>query len=120
MAERKLNLTLKEGIGASVLLKYGFAPKYDEDTGEIKEYRKKIHIEGAGQDEKHFTFVLYTKNILGGIFRRSFYYKAWMTGFSWDDICQKEALQLLYDLIIDGIVEPDEPPRTPKERGGEK
>lgn len=101
-----LNLKLKDGIEPSVLLKYGFAPKYDEDTGEIKEYTKKIHIDGKKPDEKYFTFVLYTKHILGGIFRRSFYYKAWMTGFSWSNVCEKEALQLLYDLIIDGIVEP--------------
>ena len=115
MAE-KLNLKLKDGIAPSVLLEYGFAPKFDEDTGKIKEYRKTIHIGGKKPDEKYFTFVLYTEHILGGIFRRRFYYKAWMTGFNWDNICEKEALQLLYDLIIDGIVEPAEPPRTPKER----
>ena len=85
-----------------------------------KEYKKKIHIEGKKPDEKYFTFVLYTKHIMGGIFRRSFYYEAWMSGFSWSNVCEKEALQLLYDLFIDGIVEPTEFPRTPKERGGEK
>lgn len=101
---KRLNLKLKDGVEPSVLLKYGFVPKYDEDTGEIKEYIKEIHMEG----EQHFTFVLYTKHILGGIFRRSFYYEAWMSGFSWSNVCEKEALQLLYDLIINGIVEPAE------------
>ena len=105
---RMLNLKLKDGVEPSVLLKYGFAPKYDEDTGEIKEYRKKIHIEGKKPDERHFTFVLYTTHIMGGLFRRSFYYEAWMSGFSWNNVCEKEALQLLYNLIVDGIVEPAE------------
>lgn len=107
MAER-LNLKLKDGVEPSVLLKYGFVPKYDEDTGEVKEYIKKIHIEGKKPDERHFTFVLYTKHLLGGIFRRIFYYRAWMSGFSWSNVCEKEAIQLLYDLINDGIVEPDD------------
>ena len=53
MSER-LNIKLKGDVDASVLLKYGFVPKYDEDTGEIKEYRKKIYIEGKSL----------TKNIL--------------------------------------------------------
>lgn len=101
---KNLNLKLKDGVEPSVLIEYGFVPKYDEDTGEIKAYIKEFPID----DEKYFTFVLYTKHILGGIFRRSFCYKAWMTGFNWSHICGKEALQLLYDLIIDGIVEPTE------------
>lgn len=115
-----LNLKLKDEVEPSVLLKYGFVPKYDEDTGEIKEYKKKIHIEGKKPDEKYFTFALYTKHIMGGIFRRSFYYEAWMSAFSWSHICEKEALQLLYDLIRDGVVEPGEPPHTSKERGKEE
>ena len=102
----KLNLKLKDGVEPSVLVKYGFVPKYDEDTGEIKEYIKKIHIGGERSDESHFTFVFYTKHIMGGIFRRRFYYKAWMSCFEWGHFCSNEALQLFYDLIIDGIVEP--------------
>lgn len=102
---QRLNLKLKNGVAPSSLLKYGFVPKYDEDTGEIKEYIKKIHIDGKKPDEKHFTFILYTKHITR-LFRRDFYYESWMSGFYWSDVCEKEALQLLYDLIIDGIVEP--------------
>ena len=112
---RKLNLKLKDGVKPSVLLEYGFSPKYDEDTGEIIKYIKKIHIEGKYPEEKHFTFELYTNHIKGGIFRRTFYYDAWMSGFHWDGLCKKEALQLFYDLIIDGIVEPaDEVKRNDK------
>ena len=111
-----LNLKLKDGVEPSALIEYGFMPKYDEDTGEIKEYKKKIHIEGKKPDESYFTFVLYTKHIMGGIFRRIFYYEAWMSGFSWDNVCEKEALQVLYDLFVDGIVEPAELPCEPKKR----
>lgn len=106
---RSLNLKLKDGVDPSVLVKYGFAPKYDEDTGAIKEYKKKIHIEGEGLDETYFTFVLYAGYKASGFFRRSFCYEAWMSGFCWSNLCEKEALQLVYDLIIDGIVEPTEP-----------
>lgn len=101
-----LNLKLKDDFQPAVLLNYGFVAKYDEDTGLIKEYVKKIHIAGEKPDEKHFTFKLNTLETQGGLFRRKFSYDAWMTGFSWSNVCEKEALQLLYDLITDGIVEP--------------
>ena len=100
-----LNIKLKDGLEPSVLLKYGFIPKYDEDTGKVKEYRKKIHIDGDERNEKYFTFVLNTRCINKGIFRRRFYCDAWMTMFSWSNICEKETMKLLYDLIVDGIVE---------------
>lgn len=103
-----LNLKLKDNIQPDVLLKYGFVPKYDEDTGFVKEYTKKIHIDGKKPDETYFKFTLYTVSLSSGFFRRRFEYSAWMTGFSWSHICEKEALRLLYDLIIDGIVEPYE------------
>lgn len=102
-----LNLKLKDGVEPSVLLKYGFLPKYDEDTGKIKSYRKKIHIVGAYPEEQHFSFILYTKHIIK-MWRRRFEYEAWMTGFTWNGLCHKEVLQTLYDLIIDGIVVPAE------------
>ena len=104
----RLNIKLKDGVEPSVLLNYGFVPKYDEDTGEIKEYIKKIYIGGKAPHEHHFTFVLYTKHTLGGLLKRIFYYEAWMTGFQWDCLCHQEAMQLVYDLIKDGIVEPAE------------
>ena len=99
-----LNLKLKDGVEPSELLKYGFVQKYDEDTGEIKEYTKKIHIARKGFQESHFTFVL-RKDNRSGIFSRFFKYEAWMTGFSWGNVCEREALKLLYDLFIDGIAE---------------
>lgn len=40
----RMNLKLKDGVEPSVLVKYGFAPKYDENTGQIKKYEKEILI----------------------------------------------------------------------------
>lgn len=105
---KQLNFKLKDGVEPSVLLKYGFAPKYDENTGEVKEYINKIHIEGCGSHEKYFTFVFYTEYSKGGLFRKRFYYQAWMSGFNWNDLCTEEAAEVLYRLIIDGIIEPAE------------
>lgn len=103
-----LNLKLKDGLEPSILLKYGFIPKYDEDTGEIKKYLKEIYMGGKGMDKHHFTFVLHTQHILGGIFRKKLYYDAWMTGFTWSHLCDSRALNLVYNLIKDGVVEPYE------------
>lgn len=103
-----LNLRLRKEIDPSILVKYGFTPKYDEDTGEVKEYIKKIHVSDTPPRDKYFTFVLETEHTKCSIFRRRFSYNAWMTGFCWNHVCEKEALQLLYNLIIDGIVEPAE------------
>ena len=103
---RHLNLQLKDGVGPKELLKYGFLPKYDEDTGEIKEYYRKFVIDNFG--ERHFTFSLYPKS--GGWFKwlKRFEYTAWMSGFNWGDVTTDECMKLLYDLIINGIVEPAE------------
>lgn len=64
-----LNLQLKDGIQPEKLLEFGFIPKYDEDTGEIKEYYR-------------------------------------MSGFNWNSIATTKCMQLLYDLFVNGIVEP--------------
>lgn len=103
-----LNLKLKDGVEPSILLKYGFVPKYDECTGVIKKYVKRIPIDPNYHNNRHFSFVLYTEHTRRGIFRKRFFYEAWMSGFNWGSLCDKEALQLLYDLIKDGIVEPAE------------
>lgn len=103
----KMNLKLKDGVEPSVLVKYGFAPKYDEETGQIKKYVKEflISVEKNNRQERHhFTFEMYTDD--SRFFRRIFHYKAWMSVFQWEHFCHKETMQLLYDLIIDGIVEP--------------
>lgn len=103
------NLKLKDGVEPSALVKYGFAPKYDEETGQIKKYVKEILISVGKsniQEKHYFTFELYTDT--SSFWRRIFHYTAWMTGFQWASLCKKEAVQLLYDLIIDGIVEPAE------------
>lgn len=105
---RYLNLQLKDGVEPSELLQFGFAPKYNEDTGEIKEYRREIVIdrESAVSEKKYFVFVV-RKSWLRRGFKR-FEYDAWMTGFSWSDVATTECMQLLYDLFTKGIAEPAE------------
>ncbi|MBR3592171.1 MAG: hypothetical protein IKL46_04900 [Clostridia bacterium] len=97
-----LNLQLKDGIEPKELLKFGFVPKYDTDTGEIKEYYRKFWINE--QEKRHFTFVLH-RDWHSKLFKR-FEYEAWMTGFNWSEVATPECMQMLYELIINGIVEP--------------
>lgn len=104
---KRLNIKLKDNIDPSILLEYGFKPKYDEDTGEVKKYIKTFHISGEGRDVTYFSFELYTKHVLGGLFHKGFYFDAWMSGFSWRDLCNKEVLEMLFDFITKGIIEID-------------
>lgn len=104
---KRLNIKLKDNIEPSILLEYGFKPKYDEDTGDVKEFIKRFHISGEGYEETYFSFVLYPKHGGGGLFRKAFYYEAWMSGFKWNDLCDKNALAMLFDLITKGIIEID-------------
>lgn len=100
-----LNIKLKNGIEPSILLRYGFAPKYDENTGQIKEYTKKILV-SADNEEQYFTFELHQN--ASGVLSRIFHYKAWMSVFNWGNVCSSEIMNLLFDLIIDGVIEPVE------------
>lgn len=100
-----LNLKLKDNIEPEILLKYGFNPKYDVDTGKVIEFHRTIEI-NRGHNEmerRHFTFKLVAceKKYL---FKR-FFYDAWMTGFQWGDVTKKECLELLFQFIKDDIVE---------------
>ena len=95
------NLKLKENVDAEVLLKYGFQPKYDVNTGKVIEYYRDFQIE-KGTD-KHFKFeVVACKE---RYWFKQFYYDAWMSGFDWGDVTTKECLELLFQLIKDDIVE---------------
>lgn len=97
-----LNLQLKDGIQPEKLLEFGFIPKYDEDTGEIKEYYRKFKIDE--DRNRHFTFILH-RDFRNGLFKRVSY-SAWMSGFNWSSVATTECMQLLYDLFMNGIVEP--------------
>lgn len=48
---------LEKDITINELEKVGFIKKYDEDTGEIKEYRKYIT-----EDEKYYFFICFDKH----------------------------------------------------------
>ena len=97
-----LNLKLKDGVEPNVLENFGFIPKYDENTGKIKLYQRKFVIDDGS--EKYFKFILYTEN-KHRLFRR-FEYMAWMSGFNWSSTIDNNCMKMLYDLIINGIVEP--------------
>lgn len=98
-----LNLKLKDGVEPKELEKFGFVPKYDVDTGKVKEYQRKFVI-GSNNSDKYFKFFLYTE--VGYHWFRRFEYEAWMSGFDWSDIADCNCMKMLYDLIINGIVEP--------------
>lgn len=96
-----LNLKLKDGIEPKELEKYGFVPKYDIDTGKVKEYQRKFAIDN--NKDKYFKFILHTETKLHW-FKR-FEYESCMTGFNWSDAVNNDCMKMLYDLIINGIVE---------------
>ena len=95
-----LNLKLKDNVDENILLEYGFKPKYDVDTGEIIEYRNQIDIDNSNH---YFTFVL--TSVTEKHWFKIFRYDAWMTGFEWGHITNRECLELLFKLIKDDIVE---------------
>ena len=99
-----LNLKLKDGVEPKELEKFGFVPKYDVNTGEIKEYQREFVIDSRGADKKYFKFIVHTE-VRHSWFRR-FKYEAWMSGFDWSDVADDKCMKMLYDLIINGIVEP--------------
>lgn len=103
-----MNLKLKDDLDPSILEKYGFLPKYDEDTGKVIKYIRKIHISGKHPEEKHFTFIFDTRHIKESWFKRKIAFDAWMSGFDWGHFCEPEALELFFDLIKDGVIEPAE------------
>lgn len=99
-----LNLQLKDGIEPKELLKYGFIPKFDTDTGEITEYYLRFWVDN--REKRHFTFFLH-KDVRRKWLRR-LSYEGWMTGCNWNEVATPECMKILYQLFVDGIVEPAE------------
>lgn len=99
-----LNLKLKDEVEPKELEKFGFVPKYDENTGKVKEYQRKFIIDPKRGNEKYFKFILHTE-VKHRWFKR-FEYEAWMSGFDWSDVADNNCMKMLYDLIINGIAEP--------------
>ena len=98
------NLQLKDGVDVKELIKYGFKPRYSEETGEVIEYSKRFKIDNT--KEKHFTFTLY-REYKTRLFRK-IEVTGWMSGFNWDNVASPECIKMLYELFINGIVEPTE------------
>ena len=96
-----LNLKLKENVDAEILLKYGFKPKYDVDTGKVIEYYRELKIDD--NKDRHFTFKVVVCEY--NHWFKHFFYDAWMSGFNWGDVTTKECLELLFQFIKDDIVE---------------
>lgn len=98
------NLQLKNGVDVKELIKYGFKPKYSEETGEIVEYSKRFKIDNT--KERHFTFTL-CREYKTRLFKK-IEVTGWLTGFDWDNVASPECIKMLYELIVNGIVEPIE------------
>lgn len=98
------NLQLKDGVDVKELMKYGFKPKYSEETGEVIEYSKRFEIDK--KMKKHFTFKLH-REYKTRLFRK-IEVTGWMSGFNWDNVASPECIKMLYELFINGIVEPTE------------
>lgn len=96
-----LNLKLKENVDVEILLKYGFKPKYDVDTGKVIEYYRNLKIPNGKDRYFRFEVVSCERKYW---FKR-FFYDAWMSGFDWGDVTTKECLEMLFSLIKDDIVE---------------
>lgn len=92
-------LMIKEGVNIDILKKYGFKPKYDENTGEITIYLKttpdnvkEIRFERIEEKKKRIRFF---KRRMNGTYR--FILSDWDTEYL--------DIYTLYDLIQAGLVE---------------
>ena len=95
-------LKIKDDVDLKELEKFGFKPKYDEDTGELKEYYKEYceKLKEACYYEKIGFYV--TKK------KRLFSTKRNCCGHLWDIFSERfgnQIMNLIYDLIQAGLVE---------------
>ena len=95
-------LKIKDSVDLKELEKFGFKPKYDEDTGELKEYYKEYRekINGISYFEQIGFYIVKEK--------RLFSTKRNCCGRTWDIFNEKfgsEIMNLLYDLIKADMVE---------------
>ena len=95
-------LKIKDDVDLKELEKFGFKPKYDVDTGELKEYYKEF----VDDDRRHYpgeTIKFYIK-------KEKRFFKTYYScrGGTWDIFHYKygyEIIDILYDLIQANIVE---------------
>ena len=86
-------LKLKNNVDLKELEKFGFKPKYDEDTGEIKKYVKRAQ-------NNNFNIISFEKEqkLLGNYEMVNYW------GLYIEKVI-KETIDLLYDLFKAGLVE---------------
>ena len=98
-------LRIKKDVDLKELEKFGFKPKYDENTGEIKEYYKE-YIE----PDKNYASGYYRETIKFFVENKKRIFKSHRSccGGSWDLFNQHtgyKTIDLIYDLIQAGLVE---------------
>lgn len=95
-------LRIKDDVDLKELEKFGFKPKYDEDTGELKEYYKE-YCEKIGDAMYSEKIGFYIKKK-----KRFFSTKLQCCGYVWNIFSQRfgsEMMDLIYDLIKKDLVE---------------
>ena len=95
-------LKIKDDVDLKELEKFGFKPKYDENTGELKEYYKEF----VDDDIRHYT----KETIKFYIKKEKRFFKTYYSccGGTWDIFNSKygyEIIDILYDLIQADLVE---------------
>ena len=90
-------LKIKDNVDLKELEKFGFVPKYDENTGEVKEYYKYVYGEDK-LNERKFRFEIFP-------YGRFIKHYAWLNCATWHDIANDEVQDTLYDLIKADLVE---------------
>lgn len=93
-------LKIKDDVELEELEKFGFKPKYDEDTGKVIEYRKLTY--GKKDEINAERVVMYFKP---RTFGRIFKVRAWISLADWSSGVSNEYMDTLYDLIQAGLVE---------------
>ena len=90
-------LKIKDSVDLKELEKFGFKPKYDENTGEVAEYYKLFY--GEDKLNKHkFKFIVQA-------YGRIFTHYGWLSCATWHDIANSEVQDAIYDLIQANLVE---------------
>ena len=95
-------LRIKDNVDLKELEKFGFKPKYDEDTGELKEYYKE-YCEKINESMYSEKIGFYIKKE-----KRLFSTKIRCCGYVWNIFSERfggQMMNLLYDLIKAGLVE---------------
>ena len=95
-------LKIKDDVDLKELKKFGFKPKFDEDTGEVKCYIKEFKI----KDDRYVNGVV-KEYIIFEIHRTKKFInkKRWCCGATWNTFDSTKLEDFLYDLITAGLVE---------------